>query len=306
MLKDLPTTKARERFKNETETSKNKKKSSRTLTEWEIIIYFFQNKILPNGYQELSYNELMLLIRKNIKSHQNVAQNYFKKMLKNKSRLDIFKQLVRKDEQDLIFNLIEFSENELNEQDEIAKRQKKKPLKIDEPLPAAVDEDIYISNAGIILIHPLLNTFFTRLNLLRFRKWRDEAAQQRAILLLHYIVTEQTSASEPELVLGKLLCGWELWKPLELEFEITDEEINMCQSILKGTLHNWERMRNSTPEALRQTFLQRSGKLKEEPTQWFLKIEKETFDMLLTTIDWQISMINFSWMPKMLRVDWYP
>ncbi len=74
--------------------------------------------------------------------------------------------------------------------------------------------------------------------------------------------------------------------------------------LLKGVLQNWQKLNNSSVETLRQTFLIREGILTPNELDYDLDIVKETFDVLLETIPWNISIIQTTFMKNRIIVDW--
>lgn len=78
----------------------------------------------------------------------------------------------------------------------------------------------------------------------------------------------------------------------------------MCESLLKGMISNWEKLKNSTPDALRETFLQRSGMLEIGSESNILKVEPKGVDVLMGSISWSYSVVKLPWMEKSLEVKW--
>ena len=165
-------------------------------------------------------------------------------------------------------------------------------------------ESIYIANAGLILLWPFLGRFFRRLNLVGAKEFIDESSRMRAILLIQYLVTGKKEAPEYELALNKLLCGAGMDLEIDLEIEITEEEINLSNSLLTGAITNWEKLKGTRIGTFRETFLQRNGSLYYMNNRWELKVEKKAYDLLLETLPWGIQMIQMSWMKERLVVLW--
>ena len=115
---------------------------------------------------------------------------------------------------------------------------------------------------------------------------------------------ESIDFSEYDLVLNKLLVGMPLDELVTPIAAVTQEEKDLSTSLLMGVINNWERMQNTTPSGLRETFLQREGllKLKEEYSE--LYIERKGLDILLEGIPWNITTLNLSWMDKPLQINW--
>lgn len=173
-----------------------------------------------------------------------------------------------------------------------------------EPSAAAVaiNEGVYIDNAGLVLLHPFLPQFFRALqiadavNLLQ---------PERALCLLHYLSTGQLSAAEYELVLPKLLCNIPLTEPVQSYLTLTEQEIAEADVLLAAVIQHWEVLRNTGIDGLRATYLLRSGKISVRADgDWLLQIENKAYDILLQQLPWGISIVKLPWMQKMLWVEW--
>ena len=163
---------------------------------------------------------------------------------------------------------------------------------------------IVIQNAGLIILWPFFFRLFDKCGLLIDRKFKDDTSLQKGIILTQYLVTGSLEIHENELVLNKILCGAEQRTPVDVKLEIDEVELEICDSLLKGVLQNWQKLNNSSVETLRQTFLIREGILTPNELDYDLDIVKETFDMLLETIPWNISMIQTTFMKNRIIVDW--
>ena len=106
------------------------------------------------------------------------------------------------------------------------------------------------------------------------------------------------------MVLNKILCGAEQRTQVDVKLNIDEAELQICDSLLKGVLQNWQKLNNSSVETLRQTFLIREGILTPNELDYDLDIVKETFDVLLETIPWNISIIQTTFMKNRIIVDW--
>ena len=181
-----------------------------------------------------------------------------------------------------------------------------KPVKKEiPPIPEGLPpESIYIANAGLILLWPFLGRYFRRLNLVGAKEFNDEASRMRAILLIQYLVTGKKEAPEYELALNKLLCGANMDMEVDMEIDISEEEINLSNSLLTGAITNWEKLKGTRIGTFRETFLQRNGSLYYMNNRWELKVEKKAYDVLLETLPWGIQMIQMSWMKERLVVLW--
>ena len=163
---------------------------------------------------------------------------------------------------------------------------------------------IVIQNAGLIILWPFFYRLFDKCGFLIDRKFKDELSVQKGILIMQFLVTGSLEINENELVLNKILCGVAQRTPVDVNIEIEEVELELCESLLKGVLQNWEKLNNSSVATLRETFLMREGILTPNELDYNLDIVKETFDMLLETIPWNISMIQTTFMENRINVDW--
>jgi hypothetical protein len=171
-----------------------------------------------------------------------------------------------------------------------------------------IDQDLFIKNAGLILLNPFLQPLFKELRLLNKDNFFISLEEKmRAVLLTEYIATGELIFEEHQLVLNKLLCGYTIGEPIISELIITEEEIKEVEDLLNQVIQNW-RMNgspvNSTIEGFRTSFLQREGKLKLHDTNWKLQVEQKTYDMVLSSLPWGIGIIKNCWMEGLMYVDW--
>jgi hypothetical protein len=190
----------------------------------------------------------------------------------------------------------------LEEQDE-KKEAEEQPLLI-EAEEVNLGEGVSISNAGMILCWPFFGRFFAALGLVEQGKFKGQKSEERAVQLLQYLATGLTSFEEWDLSLNKILCGVPLNTPISPSFEVTVEEDELVRKLINGTIFNWEKMRGTKLETFRETFLTRQGMLYEKDNRWELIVERKAYDVLMDTMNWNISMISLGWMKKRLNVQW--
>ena len=135
-------------------------------------------------------------------------------------------------------------------------------------------------------------------------KFTDETSQHRAVLLLQYLVNVRNESEEFELELNKLLCGLTIEETIPLEIVLTEEEIAMSAELFAVIFERWDKMKNTSVEGFRASFLQREGALWREEKDWQLRVEQRTYDMLLDTLPWAFGMIKNTWMTQILTVEW--
>ncbi|MFS8979423.1 contractile injection system tape measure protein [Cupriavidus necator] len=162
-------------------------------------------------------------------------------------------------------------------------------------------EGVYIDNAGLVLLHPFLAGFFSKLGVATDDQLSDA---DRALCLLHYLCTGQSVAPEHALALSKILCDIPLVAVVESDVGLTDDEKEEAIALLEAVIRHWDALRNTSPDGLRGTFLLRSGKLSERDGEWLLQVESNASDILLDQLPWGVSIIKLPWMKNKLWVEW--
>lgn len=165
-------------------------------------------------------------------------------------------------------------------------------------------ENLYVTNSGLVLLWPFLSQYFTMLGLLEKDEFTSISASIRGVHLLQFLCSGSEEHAEHELVLNKILCGLPITLPIDSSFEISPKEKELSESMLLGVLQNWARMKESSIEALRETFLIRSGIVAFEEETIDLRVEKKTVDVLLEGMPWSFTIIKLPWMKKPIRTVW--
>lgn len=174
--------------------------------------------------------------------------------------------------------------------------------KADKKGPKKPTEEVYfINNAGLVILHPFLPQFFKVLNI----DLKNPEQALRAVHLLQYIVTKRTHTPEEELTLNKLLCGVPLSSPVPAGLDdMTEQERQTADMIIKAATGNWTAMKNTSVDNFRVTFLQRGGRITETSEAFVLRVNSSPLDLLLQTMPWAMGILRYSWMPKMVTVEW--
>lgn len=165
-------------------------------------------------------------------------------------------------------------------------------------------DEIYINNSGLILLWPFYKQLFTKIGLLQENNFIDTNATQKAVLILQYLVDATIEIPESNLPLNKILCGVDIFEPIETSLDISDAEIDECETLLAAAIANWSILKNTSIDGLRKTFLQRDGILRIRHGSWLLQIERQTHDILLDKIPWSIRVIKLPWIDETLYVEW--
>ncbi|GAB3899952.1 hypothetical protein GCM10028803_21980 [Larkinella knui] len=162
----------------------------------------------------------------------------------------------------------------------------------------------YISNAGLVLLHPFLHSLFRELGLLAETRWVDQTAQNRAVLLCQYAVTGQPVMPESDLLLAKILCGMPPEWPVEAELALMPNEEAEVRKLLEAVVSHWKALKNASVASVQESFLQRDGKLSRKDGGWRLQVDPQTIDILLDRLPWGFSLIKSAFMSEILYVEW--
>lgn len=165
-------------------------------------------------------------------------------------------------------------------------------------------EGLFITGAGVVLLGPFIPMLFKKLNLLGETDFLDELCRMKAIHLLHYAVSGNTQIEEQHTLLYKLICGMNPEIPLDITIPVKEEEQTLIDGLLASVIQQWSILKSTSVTGLRETFLQRDGKIRMEEQTYMLYVEQKAYDMLLDQIPWSISKVKYSWMKKMLSVEW--
>lgn len=168
-----------------------------------------------------------------------------------------------------------------------------------------LEEPIYIQNSGIIILHPFLIHLFEELNLCKNEEWISKKSQTKAVLITQYLITGSTVFFENDLALNKILCGLEVDAVIDLTIRITKKDIKEAKGLLEAVIGYWKVLKNTSIDGLRETFLQRNGKLlfkKEDTIE--LWVEQKGVDVLMAQIPWSIGMIKTPWMKIFMECHW--
>jgi len=164
-------------------------------------------------------------------------------------------------------------------------------------------EDIFIKNAGLILLHPFLKMFFDKLDFLSEKNIKPEKVDE-AIHVLHYLSTGKEQAYEHELTFEKFMCNVPFHQPVNRHILISKDQKLACEVLLQAVLEHWTDLKSKSTEILQNEFLQREGKLTISEEKQTLIVERKAQDILLDRLPWNIHLIKIPWREKILFVEW--
>ncbi|MEB3362504.1 MAG: contractile injection system tape measure protein [Synechococcaceae cyanobacterium] len=173
------------------------------------------------------------------------------------------------------------------------------------PSSESPNEPISVDGAGLVLLTPLLETLFDRLELLTpERRFQDAEAAQRAMALLGWLVRGDPRTPEWRLTLAKVLCGWPLEQLYAPEEPLSEAEQQQAEGLLQAALAHGEGVLGETIEQLQLDWLQRPGLLSWRSGAWLLVVERREGDGALDQLPWSWGWIRLPWMGDLLQVVW--
>lgn len=159
--------------------------------------------------------------------------------------------------------------------------------------------------AGIVLLHPYLPRFLKACGIEAEEGALPAATRGRAAALLHYLVTGNDEPEEFQLELLKILLGMAPGDPLPVAAGIlNDGDKAEADTLLQSLLGHWNALKNTSPEGLRASFLNRGGYLKRTDAGWLLTVERCGYDVLLDYFPFSFSMVRLPWMREPIHVHW--
>lgn len=163
---------------------------------------------------------------------------------------------------------------------------------------------LYIHNAGLILLHPLLPHFFGKVGLTEKNQFIHQAARHRAAHLLQFLADGKQEHPEQELTLNKIICEIPIEEPLPLQIILTELEHQVAGQLMEALRQQWEKIKNTSVEGLQLSFFQRDGALTPIQDGWKMRVEQKGIDVLLQYLPWSWGMVRLPWMQKILYTEW--
>jgi hypothetical protein len=166
------------------------------------------------------------------------------------------------------------------------------------------DEDgnmVYVNNAGLVIFHPFIDTLF---NDLLIAKDGVIIWPGKAIAVLNYLCGYEALQPEYEWPLMKILCGLSISAVVENLPQLSATDKLECMAMMQQAIDYWVALKQTSVEALQQTYVQRFGKLSNKNGAWLLQVEQKTVDVLMNNLPWGISMCKLPWMQQILTTEW--
>lgn len=158
-------------------------------------------------------------------------------------------------------------------------------------------------DAGVVLLHPFIEMLFTELEAYDIGD-KQLKAPDLAVRTMHYLVYGTIKFQPHRLATIRCLCGLDERCVLQ-EVDLPASVKSECDQLLNSVIKHWKILKKTSAEGLRVSFLQRKGLLYEKPEHFELKVEKQSYDILLDHLPWSYGIIKLPWMTMPMYVKWH-
>lgn len=168
-----------------------------------------------------------------------------------------------------------------------------------------VEEGIYITNAGLVLLLPFLPSFFQQLGFLNEQhRFVSVASQQKAVVTLYYLQCGDDDYKEWEMPFNKIACGLSPEEVFPNNTLIEEAEKEECKILMQSLVDYWDALKGASIEAVQNTFILREGKMSWKEDHWLLQVERTGVDILLDKLPWSFSTIKLPWLDHLIYTEW--
>jgi hypothetical protein len=173
----------------------------------------------------------------------------------------------------------------------------------------APDDDrlgLVVDHAGLIVLHPFLPRLFENVGIAPHgTRALDPALLPRAAALLAYAALGDDNPLDFELGLIKVLLGL---RPeavvLTPAGTLSAADRDEVDALLHSVIEHWQVLKHTSIAGLRGSFLQRRGLLTAIDGSWRLRVEPDSFDMLIDRLPWALGPVKLPWMTTLLFTEW--
>lgn len=168
--------------------------------------------------------------------------------------------------------------------------------------PGAVSDTWEVTNAGLVLLWPLLPTLFTTFGWVNEGKFVDDDARSQAVAALDWLVWGDTDIAAWRTPCACLLCGIDLDTPLEVVSPAMEAQLAL-DAWLTDSLRAMPHMARGGLALLRTLFLQRPGTLTMVQNVRLL-VDPAAPDVLLHDLPWPLTPVVLPWLQTLITVEW--
>ncbi len=187
----------------------------------------------------------------------------------------------------------------------VFKPEKKKDISPKNATKNIDKQEIYINNAGIIILHPFLAPFFNVLGLTNeLNQFTTAEGQTLAAILLHYLQTGNPAYEEWEMTLNKVLCGLDPAAAIDNDICIPEQAMLESGLLLQELIDHWTALKGSGIESVQNSFFSRAGKLSYNGSAWLLQVERTAMDVLVDRLPWGFSVVRLPWNKQLIYTEW--
>ncbi|MGL4353722.1 MAG: contractile injection system tape measure protein [Aeromonas popoffii] len=161
-----------------------------------------------------------------------------------------------------------------------------------------------ISNAGLLLLWPLLPQLFSHLGLCEKEQFISDAARWQAVYGLDRLVWGEANPTTERLTLNQVLCGVSLLTPVPQTTPLSvlqQRQIDDWLTAIGQQLIGWQKLSLTD---IRQLFLQRVGEVSTEGVSPEISVRQEPYDYLLKDWPWPMTLASFPWTEQPLTIVW--
>lgn len=165
------------------------------------------------------------------------------------------------------------------------------------------DKPLAVSNAGLVLLWPLLPRLFSTLELVDERGFVDAQARMQAVCYLDWLAWGEEVVAEWRVPLNRLVCAMPpeetlIWQAPDLARRA------QLDAWLTSVVAQLPSLSRCSINDLRALFLQRPGVLRKVNTHKALSVEPEAADVLLNNVPWPLTQVMLPWLADPLPVAW--
>ncbi|MHA0273205.1 contractile injection system tape measure protein [Enterobacter ludwigii] len=162
------------------------------------------------------------------------------------------------------------------------------------------------SNAGLVLLWPLLPQLFSLLEFCQNGKFTSDGAREQAVLSLDWLVWAEAAPSPTaaRLSVNRLLCGISADMPLPEPITLTVPQRQQIDDWLTAVIKQLPSGHKSGINDIRVLFLQRPGDINLDTLPPQVRVQPEPFDYLLADVPWPLTLASLPWLEQPLTLIW--
>ncbi|MGK0706860.1 contractile injection system tape measure protein [Yokenella regensburgei] len=161
-----------------------------------------------------------------------------------------------------------------------------------------------ISNAGLLLLWPLLPQLFSLLGLWKEEQFVSDAARWQALYGLDRLVWGEANPPEGRLTLSQVLCGGACSASVPPSTPLSQLQLQQIDDWLTAIGQQFPGWQKLSLTDIRQLFLQRAGEISTQGTVPQISVWPEPWDFLLRDWPWPMTLASFPWTEQPLTIVW--